>query len=97
MTFLSSKKTAIGCKWMFKYKNETVLIIDQNLANDNNQSQAARWRGERKQMKIQMCYKACLVVKDFKQQYEVDFWTIFSPTFRIIMFRMLVALAVYFN
>ena len=37
------------------------------------------------------------MIKDFKQQYEVDFWATFSPTPRITTFRMLVALAAYFG
>ena len=66
MMFLSSEKTAISYKWVFKHKDEAVLIVDQNLADDNNQSQAARRRGEREQMKIWTRYKACLVAKGFK-------------------------------
>ena len=38
MTFLPSGKTAIGCRWVFKRKDEAVPIVDQNLADDNNQS-----------------------------------------------------------
>ena len=67
MMFLPSKKTAISCRQIFKYKDEAILIIDQNLINNNNQSQAARQRKEHEQIKIQIHYKAYLITKDFKQ------------------------------
>src|SRR5436190_13692167 len=97
MTFLPSGKTAIGCRWVFKRKDEAIPIVDQDLADDNNQSRAARRRGEREQMKIRTRYKARLVAKGFEQQYGVDFWAIFSPTPHITTFRILVALAAYFG
>ena len=70
---------------MFKHKEKAVLTIKQtenhaddqdfNQNDDNllSKSQAAQHQQEQESMKIKTHYKICLVVKDYEQQYEVDF------------------------
>ena len=48
-------------------------------------------------MKIKIYYKTCLVVKDYEQQYDVDFWATFFPTSHMIIFQMLIAFTVYYE
>jgi hypothetical protein len=40
------------------------------------------------------CYKAHLVVKGFKQQYEVDYEETFSPVVKASTIRVILSLAV---
>ena len=70
---------------MFKCKKKAVLTVKQteNHADDQNhdqnddnllsKNQAAQHQQEQKSMKIKICYKICLIVKNYEQQYEVDF------------------------
>ena len=85
ITFLPPEKTAIGYRWVFKKKEEAVPLDshsqdqedqDQDLDQDHaeeSRSRAKQWRLECEKMRIQICYKARLVAKDYEQQYEVDF------------------------
>ena len=42
-------------------------------------------------------YKTRLVIRDFSQMQNIDFETIFSPTLRLELFRMLLVFAAYFD
>ena len=69
ITFLSSGKTAIDCRWVFKRKDEAVPIIDLDLADDetHHQSRPTRRKMERERIKVRMRYKTCLIIKSFEQ------------------------------
>ena len=47
-------------------------------------------------MKIKICYKIYLVVKNYEQWYEVDFWATFFSTPCMITVRMLLTLIIYY-
>ena len=100
ITFLPPGKTAIGCRWVFKRKEEIVPVEedqDQNQA-DGNRSHTARRRQERDmKIKIRIRHKARLVAKGYEQEHGVDFLAMFSPTPYITTLRMLIALAAYFG
>ena len=94
---------------MFKYKEEAVLTVEQteNHADDQNhnqnddnllsKSQAAWHQQEWESMKIKTHYKIHLVVKNYEQQYEVDFWATFFSIFCMITVRMLLTLVIYYH
>jgi predicted metal-binding protein len=106
ITFLSSEKIIIDSRWVFKCKKEAVSIVEQTADNDHNhknvdnllsKSQAAQHQQEQELMKIKTYYKTCLVVRDFEQQYEVDYWAMFFSISCMTTVRMLLILAVYYQ
>ena len=67
---------------MFKHKEEAVSTIEQTADSDHDHknvdnllsaSQAAWCQQEQELMKIKICYKICLIIRSFEQQYEVDY------------------------
>ena len=110
ITFLSSEKTAINSRWVFKHKEKTVSIVkqtaDRDYADDHDNENvdnllSSSWtiwhQQEQELMKIKIHYKTCLIVRDFKQQYEIDYWVTFSFISHMITVRMLLILAVYYQ
>src|ERR1700722_7851089 len=75
ITFLPPGKTAIGCRWVFKRKEESVPedLADESYSiatNPNNQKPVlCRKSGKRR---IQTQYKARLVAKGYEQQPGID-------------------------
>ena len=95
ITFLPPEKTAIGCRWVFKRKEEIVPVEEDQ---DQNQADGSRRRQERNmETKIRIRHKARLVAKGYEQEHGVDFWATFSPTPRITTLRILIALTAYFG
>ena len=104
---MSSEKTAIDSRWVFKCKKEAVSTVeqtedhaddhDQNIDNLLSKSWAAQCQQEQELMKIKTHYKIHLVVKNYEQWYKVDFWATFSSIFCMIIIRMLLTLTVYYH
>ena len=107
ITFLSSEKTAINSRWVFKCKEEAISIVEQTADRDHadnhedvdnllSKSWAVWCQWEQELMKIKICYKICLVVRDFEQQYEVNYWAMFFSIFCMTTVRVLLILAIYY-
>ena len=94
-TLLPPGKTAIGCRWVFKRKTESIPVADRAMDFQKDKHPSAM--EERPHNKVRTRYKARLVAKGYEQEYGANYWQTFSPTPRLTTFRMLIALASFFG